>query len=231
MNRRLAVVIAGLSLTGLVAPGYAAEAASKPKPAPKPVCLLVTDPTGDAKFQGQGSNYPADDIISGDIATGKKTIVGVLRLVSGDTSTGFPTGVTYELSWTQKQKGSNGATSTTQAAFFFYVYATGGTSAGFGSSSDPNAPPSDQSTNTGPTPMPFPQATMDGHGIITWVMKRTDASVVSGAKFSALKATTSAGLNVQDGNGGTRSSYQPPLDAASGHGSYTDMQASCVRAS
>ncbi|MBV9097334.1 MAG: hypothetical protein JO079_04670, partial [Frankiaceae bacterium] len=157
MNRRLVVSIAALVASGLVVPGLGVTAAVAKA---KPSCLMLTDPRGDAKIGGQGNNYAVDDIVSGDIATGKKTIVGVLRLASGDSASGIPTGATYVLQWSQTQKGSDGKTSTVQAAFFFYVYATGGTSAGFGTSTDPNFAPSDQ-TSSATGGVAGPQASMD----------------------------------------------------------------------
>jgi len=232
MNRRLAVSIAVLAASGLVAPGVGATAAvakAKTKPAPKPVCMMLTDPRGDAKLAGQGNNYAVDDIVSADIATGKKTIVGVLRLASGDSASGIPTGATYVLRWTQTQKGSDGKTSTVYAAFFFYVYATGGTSGGYGTTTDANTVPTDQSGNSTNT-LPAPQATMDSNGVITWVMKRKDASVVNGAKFSQLLAATSISDNFQAVGTSLRGSSLA-LDDATGHASYADMQPSCVRAS
>lgn len=226
MNRRLTVVTTALVVSGLAAPGFGAAAAvakakAKPKPV-KPVCLMLTDAPGDAKVGGQGSNYPVDDIISADISTGKKTIVAVLRLASGDTASGIPTGATYKLQWTQTQKGSDGKTSTTQAAFYFYTYATGGTSGGFGTSTDPNFGPSDKT--------PVSQATMNSQGVITWVMNRKDASVTNGAKFSQLAASSTMAINYQI-PGGTSHFSSDSIDDATGHLSYTDMQPSCVRAS
>lgn len=236
MNRRLAVVTTALVVSGLIAPGFGATAAlaksnAKPRPV-KPVCLMLTDAPGDAKVEGQGNNYAVDDIVSADIATGKKTIVGVLRLASGDTASGMPTGGTYVLQWSQTQKGSDGKMSTVQAAFFFYTNATGGTSAGYGTSTNPSFAPSDKSssaTGGGPTP----QATMDSHGVITWVLSRKDASVTNGAKFSQLLASAKLAMNYQlpsaTGSGSYRFSSNP-IDDASGHLSYTDQQPSCVRA-
>jgi len=220
MNRRFAVLTAALVVSGLVAPGFGATAALA-KAKPKPVCLMLTDTPGDAKIAGQGSNYPADDILSADIATGKKTIVAVLRLASGDTASGIPTGATYKLQWTQLQKGSDGRTSSMQAAFFFYTYATGGSSGGFGTSTDPSFGPSDK--------MAVSQATMDSHGVITWVMNRKDASVASGAKFSQLTAASTLAINYQI-PGGTSHFSSSAIDDATGHGSYVDRQQSCVRA-
>jgi hypothetical protein len=82
--RTLAIGTLALSLAG---PGTAAMAA-KPKPKPKPVCNLITDPSGDghASVAGAVLNSPALDILSGDIASGPKTVVGVLRVTTTNTA-------------------------------------------------------------------------------------------------------------------------------------------------
>jgi hypothetical protein len=226
MNRRFAILTGALVVSGLVAPGFGATAAlAKAKPRPKPSCLMLTDTTGDAKIEGQGNNYPVDDIVSADIATGKKTVVGTLRLASGDTASGIPTGATYILEWTQTQKGAGGKMSTVRSAFFLYLYATGGVSGGFGTSTDPNFEPADSKEVT--------QATMDSKGVITWVLARKDAGVATGAKFSQLAASSRIADNFRTGVGssdnGIRGSSES-LDDATGTRTYTDMQSSCVRA-
>ncbi len=52
----------------------------------KPVCNLVSDKAGDAVVgaAGQGAPAPSFDILSYDIATGKSTLVAVLRVKSTD---------------------------------------------------------------------------------------------------------------------------------------------------
>ena len=231
MNRRLTALVASLVVAGAASPGVT-SAVAKAKPKPRPVCLMLTDTPGDAKVEGQGDNHAIDDIISADIVTGKKTIVGVLRLASGDPTSGIPTGETYKLQWTQTQKGKGGGVETTQAAFFFYINASGGNSAGYGTSADSPTGPSDDSgsgVNAGPTP----QATIDPHGVITWVLSRKDAGVTSGAKFSRLTASSKLAINFETpstlGSGSSRFSGDS-MDDATGHLSYTDMQQSCVRA-
>jgi hypothetical protein len=223
MIRRLAVVTTALAVVAVTVPGYAATKA-KPKPKLKPSCLMLVDPTGDAKIHGQGNSYDADDIVSADIATGKKTVVGVLRLKSGDAASGLPTGATYRLMWYQTQRRPDGKTSRMQVAFFFYVYATGGSSSGYGVSADPNMAPSD---STGLKP----QASMDANGVITWVLNRKDGGLgATGATFSGLSATSTIAINYQS-SGGSGKFSGDPIDDATGHASYTDLQPSCVRAS
>jgi hypothetical protein len=77
-------VRAALCAVALVVPAGAGIAAAAPKPKPKPVkpvCNLVTDPSGDAVY----NNVPGsagDDILSADVATDSTTLTGVVRLGS-----------------------------------------------------------------------------------------------------------------------------------------------------
>ena len=75
---RLAATMAVGCLLALVAPGEAAR-----RPMPKPACNLMTDPR-------DNSASPSLDILSGDIATGRSTLVWVLR-VADLASTADPT--------------------------------------------------------------------------------------------------------------------------------------------
>ena len=83
-------VLVAIALLALVAGAPAAnaktkaKAKAKPKPKPKPVCMLLTDKAGDGSFLAAPVNSPTLDIVSGDMATGAKTIVAVLRLTSAD---------------------------------------------------------------------------------------------------------------------------------------------------
>lgn len=219
MNRHVVVMGAAVALAALAAPGYAT---TKTKAAaPKASCFMLTDPTGDAKIAGQGNNYDVDDIVSADIATGNSTVVGVLRLASGDTASGIPTGATYQLRWTQTVRSAGGHTSTAYDALFLYVYATGGVSGAYGTSTDPAIAPRASSVVT--------RATMDANGVISWVMNRKDAGIAKGATFSHLTATTTVAVNYRTPGGSGNSSTQS-IDDAAGRASYTDRQRSCVRA-
>lgn len=214
MNRRFVVMSAALAVVGVIAPGYGATTALAKA---KTSCLLMKDLPGDAKLAGQGSNYAADDILSGDLASGKKTLVGVLRLASSDGKTGFPSGSTYRLRWTQTLNGT-----TTYGAFFYYVYATGGASGAYGTSPNPEFEPSSAST-----PL---TVTRDKTGAITWVITRKNASLLAGTTFSHVTATSNIAFNYQAA-GGSGTSSTSAIDSAAGTGKYVDRQPSCVHAS
>lgn len=75
--RATALTLAALVAASGLAAG--AEAATKPKPAPKPVCNLITDPAGDAVYNNVPGN-DSDDIVSGDLATNAKSMAAVIRV-------------------------------------------------------------------------------------------------------------------------------------------------------
>jgi hypothetical protein len=72
----LPLVVLGLAGTSASVPAFAAAR-------PKPVCHLITDGTGDGTSHSVGViSSSALDITSGDVATGKKTVALVLRVVT-----------------------------------------------------------------------------------------------------------------------------------------------------
>lgn len=80
--RRLLAAFTVLALAAAPA-SYAAKA--KPKPKPKPVCNLLTDETGDGSWDlAPPVSTKTLDIVGGDLATGSKQMVAVLRLGSTD---------------------------------------------------------------------------------------------------------------------------------------------------
>lgn len=72
MSVRFRSALAVSLCLGLVGAGAASAAAT-----PKPVCNLITDPTGDG---GVATSSGDLDIVSGDVATNGKAITAVLRL-------------------------------------------------------------------------------------------------------------------------------------------------------
>lgn len=81
-----------------------AAAGAAPKAKPKPVCNMFVDPVGDGSSSVGGAVMHSDalDIRGGDIATGAKTLVGVLRLTktSTDGDAVTMTGVSWGLTFT-----------------------------------------------------------------------------------------------------------------------------------
>jgi hypothetical protein len=74
-------------LPALVAAGAATAAPAKPKP----VCNLITDPTGDT--MGPST---ALDIVSGDVASNGKTFTAVIRLAAlAESDLSSPTGIAW----------------------------------------------------------------------------------------------------------------------------------------
>lgn len=75
VNRRVALIAVPLLLTTCGSLVATAEAAK----APKPVCNVITDAAGDAKYNGNVPGADGDDVISGDISSDGKTLTGVIR--------------------------------------------------------------------------------------------------------------------------------------------------------
>jgi hypothetical protein len=108
----------------------AALAAGSPAVAAKQVCHQITDGKGD----GHPSNLSiatsnALDIVGGDIATGKKSIVGVLRLASTDASDPMSAfGETWSLNFTVQNKTYNFRRTRVAGTTEEYRYAFNGSS-------------------------------------------------------------------------------------------------------
>ena len=99
-----------LVLAASVVGGTAAsQAAVKKKPAPKPVCNLVTDPKGDSSLSTAatlpGTGDDALDIVSADLAASAKTLTAAIRLVKvADTATTAPNGFSVVYTFTAPSK-------------------------------------------------------------------------------------------------------------------------------
>jgi hypothetical protein len=99
---RLRPVILSTLALGVVAGGSALAA-------PRPVCNLVSDTEGDGKqrFFAQEATAPTSspylDIVNVDVATGKKEVVGVIKLKSAETTsdptTMLPPGIKWSMSF------------------------------------------------------------------------------------------------------------------------------------
>jgi hypothetical protein len=83
--RTRSVLAAAAAFALIVAPAAGAATKHKPKPKPKPkvYCNLLTDPSGDGTSKTVLLEKSSGlDVLGGDLATGAKTMVAVLRLGS-----------------------------------------------------------------------------------------------------------------------------------------------------
>lgn len=89
-----------MALSASVSPAFAV----KKTPPPPPLCNLLVDPKGDG---GGTLHSPALDFTGADVATGKKTVVGVIRVVSTATANDpdVALGATWNLNFSVKGKG------------------------------------------------------------------------------------------------------------------------------
>ena len=110
-TRSLVATLAALGL--IVAPAAGAATKAKPKPKPHVYCNLLTDDHNDGTWLVPGVKSGGLDIQSGDLATGAKTMVAVLRLGSTDFKTADDPWSTLSYSW------SFAATSTLGQAYAF----------------------------------------------------------------------------------------------------------------
>jgi hypothetical protein len=206
MTRRIALALAAAAVAVAGAPALAAPA----KPAPKPVCRLVIDDAGDAVVGTE--NRPSIDIVSADVASGAKNIVGVIRLASLATDPLMSAGATYKLSW---QLG------TTPQAFSLVRYSDGSAEASFQPDGTFGASSSERSV---------PAVVDATAGTITWSIPRKSNAALKGAgmKFTNLSATTQASFNIRAASVSTSGSFLGGDDASTGK-SYVDRSPTCVK--
>lgn len=192
MNRRLAVLaVAALAAAGAAVPADAARA----------LCLQIQDVTGDGMVLGAvPRNEDALDIVSGDIATGRRNLVAVMRLKSLSAATPVGGrqyafqftvgGVAYKLTHIVNVDG------TTRSAMN-------------GTAVDAFADPSS--------------------GSITWTLPRKSVAGLktSGAKITGLAADAYYGFAMAV-PGGTYDAATP-IDSASTGRSYTDGTPTCLK--
>ena len=92
---KLARPALAVALVAAVATSGVATAAVK-KPAPKPVCNLITDDAGDASLQPPVPSDDSLDIVGGDLASDGKNVTAVIRVKDlAATSPGAVTGRNY----------------------------------------------------------------------------------------------------------------------------------------
>lgn len=198
MNRRLATLAAAaLSAAALAVPASAAS---------RVTCLQIVDPSGDGTVLGvapQGQD--ALDILSGDVATGKRNLVAAVRVKSLNAQTpvggrqyafGFTAGSAYLLTYTVDIDGA------TRAAV----------------SQDNTA-----------TTISVDAAIDTASGTITWTVPRKSFAALKkpGAKITGLNAKASYAIAMS--LPGSRTDFATPSDTASTGKSYSDMTPTCLK--
>jgi hypothetical protein len=190
------------------AAGLAAPAASAAPRAKPPVCLLITDPAGDATVAG-GQGPDAIDIVSADIATGSRSLMAVIRLRSTSTGSDATTapGVTYTWSW---------SVGSVKQRLTLTRYAGGEEVSSF-----------DDGAGGVAAAHAAPYAVEPG--TITWTLPRkVDAALRKGVRLTDLAVSATASLNLKEQGFSGSVTFLGGDDAATAK-PYTDLTPSCLR--
>lgn len=194
--------------------GGAASAAPKPAPKPKPVCQQITDPSGDARLGGSLNAagqpaYDSLDLLSGDIATGSKNIVGALRVKSTAREPLLVAGSLHELRWKIGE---------VTYSLYYRVFQSGEAEATFRSSAMPIG-------KEEPVTAEVDTAT----GTITWRAARGLVPELKkpGTKLTDLSGYSASGNNLKSPGGTTRGSTG--VDTMVTTKSYTDRAPTCLK--
>jgi hypothetical protein len=202
-------VVAAATVAALVASGGAAYAAPK-KPAT--VCNQLVDDDGDAVIGGSGNPagqpYSATlDVLSADIATGKKNVVAAIRLKSLEPDAFTTGGSQYVLLWT-----SNG----TRRSLAYRTYADG---------SPPDAVfDADAKAGQLPDLVPVRVVVTSAIATMTFTMPRSLEPSLgrSGGKLTDLAVQTYLGVNRKDSFSSTG------IDSGTSPRAYVDGTSTCL---
>jgi hypothetical protein len=207
MNVRIAGVVA-VATASLLSSGVAHAATKKPVP----VCNQVTDDANDAIVGGStnAAGQPSSatlDILSADIASGKKNVVAAIRLRSLEKDTWTTGGSIYTLSWV-----SDGV----KRSFAYRTYVDSAPDAVF-----------DADTASGSLSdlIPVVATVTPATATITFTMTRKlePSLKKAGVSFTELKVNASMGVNRQGGYTTTG------FDVADSPRKYTDGAATCLK--
>lgn len=198
-------VFAVIAVVALVAAPAAGATAKKRPPPAKTYCNLLVDPSGDGTVV-PGITSKGLDIIGGDLATGKKTMVAVLRLSDTDFSQSHDPWSTFEYAWSFAVSSSYG-----QSYSFSAKYNSGNLT--YGAAVD-NAP------------VTVTKFTVNhSNNTFTWVISR------SVDKTLTRKNTIFRDFRGQSDVFGSNSSDSAPNNQATMKSTYPDLGHSCVAAS
>jgi hypothetical protein len=208
MNLRYGLPLAAVLVLG------ATPAFAGPKPKPQPTsCLLVTDDTGDAA-QAAGPSSDALDIVSGDVGSGAKNLVVVLRLKSFAIDTMTTTGASYDFAF-------NVGAAQQKVQLTRYSDGTGAATYD-----------ADTSTATGTSVNAVPVAYIldTSAATITWLVSRKTVPQLAtkGVKFTGLAATARPSVN-NNLPGASGSLTVMNGDSASSPKGYVDSTPTCVK--
>lgn len=198
MNVRLAALAtAALAAAVLASPANAAG-----------VCLQLVDDAGDGT-NGALPNQNALDILSGDIATGRKNLVAALRMKSVKADPALVGGMTYKLAF---------ASSGTPYVLTYRQFGTGEREATLTVGSG---------TDVTTTSVDF--LVDEGTATITWIVARKNIPALKkpGAKFSQLAANSYAATNLIVASAQSRNASSAD-DASSGK-TYVDGTTTCLK--
>jgi hypothetical protein len=210
LNVRLGLGLATLLAVG-VAPALPASAAKV-----VPSCNIITDGAGDAAQdvggQPVGPSSDAIDILSGDLGSGARNVVAVLRLKSLAVDTLTTPGATYGMTWTV-----NGAPQ--QVLLTRYSDGTG--AATF---------KSDTSFGSNVSAIPVGYGLDPALNTVTWYVPRRIVPQLKkkGAKFVGLDATARPAANLSLPTGSTSATFLSG-DTAGSPRTYVDRAATCVK--
>lgn len=198
--RALPLVAATLLVAGLPAASGAA-----------PVCRQLVDVSGDGVAWGAVPSRPLD-ILSGDVATGAKTLVVALRLATLTRDETTTTGAVYHFFWTAGDL---------RQGVSYHVYADGQTEGTF------------QPQTTGTVTFPVPVVADPSTGTITWTVPRSLVTPLAkrGTRLSGLLARANASAAVRAGNGQYARTALLGGDTAESGATYVDRTRTCVKAS
>lgn len=184
--------------------------------APRVACRLVSDARGDGTVNDNGPSHDALDVLSADLATGRRNLVAVVRFVSTEPDPALTSGVVYTYSWSAGGVGQS---------VTFVRYAGGAEEAHF----DP-----DTGTTSGGT-VAVRAVVDDVTASVTWTVPRPANPELrrKGLRFGyyrvgadpSVNATTPPEVPYDLSARGTLLTG----DSASGTTLYTDLAPSCVK--
>ena len=207
--RSVLAVIAAIALVAAPAAGAATQ--KKPpakKPPAKTYCNLLVDPAGDGNVGPISSK--GMDIIGGDLATGKKSMVAVLRLSDTNFSASHDPYALLEYAWTFTAESSIGQSYSFSAKW----------------NGNNLSNPLSYGAQVGTDGVAVKSFTIDTtHNTFTWVLDR------SVDKMLTHKNIVFKHFHAQSNLFGSQSADSAPNNAATMTSTYPDQAPSCVHAS